>query len=65
MFSGGGGKQLVRPGVLIVIAGLYVVVKAAIAVLREGSGGDPVMDYHVMICAPEKVCHVFWSVSLG
>ena len=41
---------------LLIFCGAAAAVAAAMATLRERTGGDPIQDFHILLCTPGKVC---------
>jgi hypothetical protein len=40
---------------LLIFCGAAAAVAAAMATLRERTGGDPIQDFHILLCTPGKV----------
>ena len=49
--------EMCPPGnALLIFCGAAAAVAAAMATLRERTGGDPIQDFHILLCTPGKVC---------
>ena len=52
--------EMCPPGnALLIFCGAAAAVAAAVATLRERTGGDPIQDFHILLCTPGKVCNLW------
>ena len=51
------GEMCLPGNALLIFCGAAAAVAAAMATLRERTGGDPIQDFHILLCTPGKVCY--------